>query len=132
MLQGDVQYAARRWNAARRYYAAALARHPRTPALLGRLGATAAHAGDRTEARRFDATLAALSEPYLFGRHTYARARIAAALGERATAVELLRSAWAQGRPIAFDDRENEDVHTDEDFESLREFFAFQMLMRTD
>ncbi len=100
--------------------------------VLGRLGATAAHLGDRREASRLDSTLASLSRPYLFGSHTYARARIAAALGKRAAAVELLRSAWAQGRPLAFDDRGMDDVHTDPEFDSLRDFFPFQMLMRTD
>ena len=76
--------------------------------------------------------LAALSDPYLFGRQTYARARIVAALGDRADAVELLQEAWIQGRPLAFDGRDTEDVHSDPAFESLREFVPFQALMRTD
>jgi hypothetical protein len=46
--------------------------------------------------------------------------------------VELLRSAWAQGRPIAFDNLEDEDVHSDPEFDSLRDYFPFQLLMRTD
>ena len=46
--------------------------------------------------------------------------------------VELLRTAWSQGRPIAFDDRENEDVHSDMDFETLRDFLPFRQLMQTD
>jgi tetratricopeptide (TPR) repeat protein len=132
LVEGDLLSSAGRWADARRVYSTALPRYRGTPTLLGRLGTTAAHLGDRAEALRLDNDLAHLSRPYLFGSQTYARARIAAALGDGVTAVNLLRSAWAQGRPIAFDDRDNEDVHTDPEFDSLREFFAFQMLMRTD
>lgn len=53
-------------------------------------------------------------------------------LGDRATAVELLQEAWIQGRPIGFDGRDIEDVHSDPAFESLREFVPYQALMRTD
>jgi DNA-binding SARP family transcriptional activator/TolB-like protein len=132
VMEGDIQYAARQWENARRYYAGALVEHPKNPLLLGRLGATAARMGDRAEALRLAGGLAALSDPYLFGSQTYARARITAALGDRADAVELLQEAWIQGRPLAFDSRDIEDVHSDPAFESLREFVPFQALMRTD
>jgi hypothetical protein len=79
-----------------------------------------------------DALLAGSKRPYLFGTATYARARIAAALGEKAAAVDLLRVAWYQGRSLTFDDRENEDVHSDPEFDSLRSFYPFQALVRTD
>jgi hypothetical protein len=88
--------------------------------------------GDFLEAQRLDKILATLPTPHLFGSHTFARARIAAALGDRAGAVELLRKAWGQGRPLTFDTRANEDVHSDQDFDSLRDYFPFQALMRTD
>jgi hypothetical protein len=132
LIEGDIQYAAERWEAARRVYAVGLAQHSRNPTLLGRLGTTAAHLGDLKEAQRLDRTLARLPTPYLFGSHTYARARIAAALGDRTTAVELLRRAWAQGRPLAFDNWGEEDVHIDKDFDSLRAYLPFQALMWTD
>ncbi|MEO8090489.1 MAG: AAA family ATPase [Gemmatimonadales bacterium] len=132
VMEGDIQYAAQQWERARQYYAAALFQHPRNPMLLGRLGATAAQMGDRPEALRLAGELAALSDPYLFGRQTYARARITAALGDRADAVELLQQAWIQGRPLAFDGRDIEDVHSDPAFESMREFVPFQALMLTD
>lgn len=132
MVEGDLLSAAGRWTDAARVYTAALPHHPDAPALLGRLGVTAAHRGDRTEALRLNTALVSLSRPYLFGSHTYARARIQAALGQRPAAVELLRSAWAQGRPLAFDNWGNDDVHSDPEFEPLRDFFPFQMLMRTD
>jgi hypothetical protein len=132
LLEGDVQSAGERWGAARRFYIGGLAHHPLSPVLLGRLGVIAAHMGDSLEAQRLDKILATLPTPHLFGSHTFARARIAAALGDRAGAVELLRKAWGQGRPLTFDTRANEDVHSDQDFDSLRDYFPFQALMRTD
>ncbi len=81
---------------------------------------------------RLDTSVSALSGPYLFGSHTYARARIAAALGDRARAVELLRAAWTQGRPITFDDRDNEDVHSDPEFTTLAGFLPYETLLRGD
>jgi hypothetical protein len=132
LLEGDLHSAAGDWEAAYRIYAAGVARYPGRPILLGRLGTAAVHTGDSAEARLADRALAALNRPYLFGSQTYARARIAAALGDRAGAVQLLQLAWAQGRPLTFDDRENEDVHADPEFDSLRDFLPFQMLTRTD
>jgi hypothetical protein len=35
-------------------------------------------------------------------------------------------------RPIAFDDRENEDVHSDPEFAQLKGYAAYEALMRTD
>ena len=132
LLEGDLQGAAGRWDSARVIFAEGLTRHPDLPLLLGRLATAAVHAGDTTEARRIGEVLASSNQPYLFGSTSYARARIAAALGDKAAAVDLLRTAWFQGRPIPFDDRNNEDVHSDPEFESLRDFYPFQALMRTD
>jgi hypothetical protein len=132
LVEGDLLAAAGRWTAARARYAAALAGSPSDPVLLGRLGTTAAHLGERAEASRLDRALGELSTPYLFGSNTYARARLATALGEPSQAVELLRRAWAEGRPLAVDNRGYEDVHSDPEFEPLRDFIPFQVLMRTD
>jgi tetratricopeptide (TPR) repeat protein len=132
LVEGDLLAAAGRWTAARARYTAAPVRSPSDPALLGRLGSTAAHLGEREEALRLDRALAELPTPYLFGANTYARARIAAALGAPSQAVELLRRAWAEGRPLAVDNRGYEDVHSDPEFESLRDFIPFQVLMRID
>jgi hypothetical protein len=132
LVEGDIQAAGERWAPARRLYAAGLVSHPLSPILLGRLGATAAHLGDSVEARRMDKLLDTLPAPHLFGSQSYARARIAAAMGDRARAVELLRLAWGQGRPLTFDSRDNDDVHSDPEFDSLRDYFPFQTLIRTD
>jgi DNA-binding SARP family transcriptional activator/TolB-like protein len=132
LLEGDLQGAVGHWDSARTLFAAGLLRHPQLPILLGRLGTAAVHAGDTTAARQKMTELAGLSAPYLFGNATYARARIAAALGDRAAAVDLLRAAWFQGRPLVFDDTDYEDVHSDPEFDSLRSFYPFQALLRSD
>ena len=132
ILEGDVLYAAQQWKAAREVYQQALRGSPQSPVLLGRLGATAVRVGERDEAERLITQLTSMNDPYLFGSQQYAAARIAAGLGQQARAVELLRAAWKEGRPIGFDDRQNEDVHSDPEFESLRTFPAFLALMRTD
>jgi hypothetical protein len=46
--------------------------------------------------------------------------------------VELLETAWTEGRAIAFDDRENEDVHSDPEFARLAGFVPYEKLMRGD
>jgi hypothetical protein len=76
--------------------------------------------------------VASFSSPYLFGNHTYARARNAAALDDRAGAVQLLEAAWTEGRPIASDDQENDDVHSDPEFARLVGFLPYETVMRGD
>ena len=66
-------------------------------ALLGRLGTLAARRGDLDEALRYSGLLENLDMPYLFGRHTLWRARIAALLGEKEHAMRLLKQALEQG-----------------------------------
>ncbi|MDE3032855.1 MAG: protein kinase [Acidobacteriota bacterium] len=68
----------------------------------GFLGATLARLGRGDEARQVEARLAGLTRPYLRGDHTYWRACIAAQLGEKDRAVELLRKAFAQGKYLDY------------------------------
>jgi hypothetical protein len=63
------------------------------------VGVTAARAGDRVTALKVAGELGRLDRKYLFGEHTWCRAAIAANLGEKEKAVELLREAIAQGQP---------------------------------
>lgn len=65
--------------------------------LQGRLGATLARLGRKQEAMKIDAGLAESRFPYLWGEPTFWRACIAAQLGEKDRAVDLLRKAIAQG-----------------------------------
>jgi tetratricopeptide (TPR) repeat protein len=90
---------------------------------LGGLGVAAARKGDRAAAERYSAQLAAIQRPYLFGRNTYQRARIAAQLGERPAAVELLRAAFTQGKPYDL------TLHADRALEPLRGYEAFDHLV---
>ena len=91
---------------------------------LGYVGAVAARQGNRDQALRVAQTLERVTRPYLFGRPTVWRARIAALLGERDGAVALLREAFAKGYPHAH------ALHTDLAFEALRDYPPYQELLR--
>lgn len=90
----------------------------------GHLAVTEARLGHRDEAIRIDRELAALDRPYLRGSHTFQRARIAAALGENATALQRLRDAFQQGLAFGI------GLHCDIAFESLRNDPGFQEILR--
>jgi tetratricopeptide (TPR) repeat protein len=136
----EALYAAGRWEEARRRFERLAGERagegtpggrggPRAAASLdaldgrGYLGVLAARRGDAAAARGADSALAAMRTPFLLGRHTYWRARIAALLGERERAVALLREALQQGRTYVV-------VHTEADFAALRDIPAFQELVR--
>ena len=91
---------------------------------LGFLGALAARRGDRQEALRISDELARVSQPFLFGAHTYWRACIAALLGEKQGAVDLLRESIAQGNSYDI------TLHRDADLESLHGYPPFDELLR--
>jgi tetratricopeptide (TPR) repeat protein len=113
--------------AARALYERILADRPDDLDALGQLGVIAARQKDRAGAAGADQRLVGVTRPYLFGAHTYRRARIAAQLGERARAVQLLREALAQGY------RRNWTtltLHSDPDLEPLRGYAPFEEFMR--
>jgi TolB-like protein/tetratricopeptide (TPR) repeat protein len=70
-------------------------------AAAGFVGMLAARAGDRARALAIADSVGALQRPFLLGVHTYWRAVILAALGERDQAVQLLRLANQQGQGLA-------------------------------
>ena len=79
--------------------------------------------GDSTSAMKQAAALSRLaSEPD--GIVELARAQLAAVLGQRERAVELLRDAFARGLSMST------ALHRQMDFESLRGFAPFDELMR--
>jgi serine/threonine protein kinase/tetratricopeptide (TPR) repeat protein len=90
---------------------------------LGFLGALAARRGDRDEALRIAGLLENEKRPYLFGLHTFWRARIAALLGEKERAVRLLREAHAQGVKFF-------NFHHDMDLEPLHDYPPFEEFMK--
>ncbi|MFB3111583.1 MAG: hypothetical protein ACE10G_06085 [Gemmatimonadales bacterium] len=91
---------------------------------LGVLGVIAARLGEIEEARRIDDRLAAIDRPYVFGGPMLWRARIAASLGERERAVNLLRDAFGRGTNYGI------WLHRDPELASLRDHPPFQELLR--
>jgi hypothetical protein len=66
----------------------------------GYLALTYVARGDRVRARAAADSLGALRRRWLFGEHTFWRAAIMGAIGERAVAVELLQQAHREGQPM--------------------------------
>jgi serine/threonine-protein kinase len=116
-------YLAEQWGDARPIIQRLAAARPGGVADQGFLGVMAARDGARADAVRVSTWLAAQKRPYLWGEHTYWRARIAALLGGRDEAVRLLRQALAEG--FTFDP----SIHTQTDFESLRGYTPFDVLL---
>ncbi len=139
-------YWADRWSEARELLARLVAEIPKEGApwrgigtasdfdYLGLLGAVAARQGDRDEALRIAQRLGAIEGPnLLFGHPTLWRAKIAALLGDRDRAVGLLRDAISQGlMPLDLTQGLGYAMwlHSDIDFESLRDYPPFENLMR--
>jgi tetratricopeptide (TPR) repeat protein len=90
----------------------------------GYLGLIAARKGDRERALKISQEMKDNKSPYLFGHPTYWRARIAALLGDKEGAVQLLQEAIKQGL-----DYQNL-YSVPQDFESLQDFPPFQQLMK--
>jgi len=115
---------AERWEEARSAYAELATQHPEDLSCKRYLGVLAALRGDRVEARRISEELRRIDRPYLFGEATYCRACIAAQLGEKGRAVELLRESFAQGK------RYDLYLHRDIDLEPLHGYPPFEELIR--
>ena len=92
---------------------------------LGLAGCALARLGRTGEARRAEAGIAALRDPYLFGENTYHRAAIAAQLGEKDRAVALLGQAFAEGSSYY-----NEEWHLDLNLEPLRGYGPYEELVK--
>jgi DNA-binding SARP family transcriptional activator/tetratricopeptide (TPR) repeat protein len=119
-----VLYDAGRWDDSRELFRILARESPGDAAFQGYLGALAARAGDGAEAGRIDRWLREVDNPYALGSNTFRRARIAAAQGDRAGAVELLGMAFGEGLV------HGRLHHLNRDFESLRDYPPFEALMR--
>jgi hypothetical protein len=84
----------------------------------------AARRGERAEAERIASAMATLDRPYLFGETYYWRAVIAAQLGQRAEAMDLLRDAFGHGRAHDI------GLHRDPLLAPLRSYTPFKELLR--
>ncbi len=120
---GTLLYEARRWKEARGVFEELESRLMDSLDLRGAwLGTSAARLGDGEKARKVSRWLDNIKRPFLYGAPTYNQACIAAILGEREKAVELLNESLLQGYSYF-------DVHIDMDFESLRDYPPFKNLM---
>jgi TolB-like protein/tetratricopeptide (TPR) repeat protein len=99
---------------------------PQDLRVRGRLGMIAARNGDPVEAERIAEWLARQESPFIHGRPTAWRARIAAQLGQHEKAVTLLRQGHAQGNTFGI------EYHTDPDLELLRDYTPFRELLRPE
>ncbi len=125
--RAEAYYAAGYADSARAIAADLARAHPKNEQYAGLLGVLAAQRGDRAEAARLDRLLVGLERPLGRGQAGYWRASIAARLGERDTAVDLLVRALDAGYvyQVRF-----LDVHVDPSFAVLRGTPRFQALLR--
>ena len=113
-----------RWNDVSSMVATLAREDPANVDYMGWLGVLAARRGDAAEARRVAGRLRALGRPYTFGSDTYWRACIAAQLGEKQQAVELLQQAFTEGYWF------QTQLHRTIDLEPLWDYPAFKELLR--
>src|SRR3989475_12505042 len=125
--RAEAYYAAGYADSARAIAADLARAHPKNEQYAGLLGVLAAQRGDRAEAARLDRLLVGLERPLGRGQAGYWRACIAARLGGRNTAVDLLVRALDAGYvyQVRF-----LDVHVDPSFAALRGSPRFQALLR--
>jgi tetratricopeptide (TPR) repeat protein/predicted Ser/Thr protein kinase/TolB-like protein len=119
---GQTLEVAEMWDAARALYERAASERSDKLEYRAALGRLAARSGDRAAARRISDRLSRVERPHLRGRHTLLRAGIAAHMGEKDWAVELLRASLAQG--VWYDialhqDLGLEPLHGDPAYEAL-------------
>jgi serine/threonine protein kinase len=95
---------------------------------LGYGGALAARRGNKEDALKISEELKKIDRPYIFGAQTYWRARIAALLGMKEEAVELLRQSFAQGNYYVSARRGL--IIQEADLDPLRDYAPFKELMK--
>jgi tetratricopeptide (TPR) repeat protein len=126
--RAEALWVAERWAEARTFaeefakQEAASKKEP-GPAAQGMLGVNAAHAGDRATASACEAALAPKSRPPS-GQEIHWRACIAAQLGEKDRAVELLREGFARGLTV------NPFIHRFMYLEPLHGYPPFEELIK--
>ncbi|OGD18687.1 MAG: hypothetical protein A2W03_08835 [Candidatus Aminicenantes bacterium RBG_16_63_16] len=90
---------------------------------LGYGGVLAARRGDKEEALKISEELKEIDRPFTFGAQTYWRARIAALLGMKEEAVELLRQSFSQGKYY------DVFIIQEADLDPLRDYAPFRELL---
>jgi len=112
-----------KWAEAKDLYGELRKALPNRVLYLGQLGMVAARMGDRESALKISKELEEEKRPYLFGGPTAYRADIAALLGDKEGAVNLLRKATGEGYSFR-------NLHLDEDLESLADYPPFIQFMK--
>ncbi len=121
---GIMLYEARRYQPAKTVFEELMKDSTENPSYIVYLGLAAARLGEKERALEISAGLGNIKQPYLFGRPNYYRARIAAILGDKTQAVNLLKESARQG---------NGDwmlAHVEFDLESLRDYPLFKEFIR--
>lgn len=121
---GTVLYLAGNFDEAKLIFQQLANENPGKPEYIGYLGALAVKMGNHDEAVNYSEELMNMKRPYLFGRHIFWSARIAALLGERETALKLLNESFAQGNSFGV------YIHTTIDFETLCDYEPFTELLK--
>jgi tetratricopeptide (TPR) repeat protein len=117
-------YNAGRWEEARQLYQRLMAINSQSPEFVGGIGMTAGRLGDAAQADSMLRQLKSMKLAYPFGRPSRWAANIAAVLGQREEAVQLLSQALREGSG-----RYNE-WHTHPDFQILADYPPFLELIR--
>jgi serine/threonine protein kinase/tetratricopeptide (TPR) repeat protein len=117
-------YTAEKWDEAESMFEELKGDYPENIQYQGMIGLLAARRGEREKALAISEELEAIDRPFLFGEHTYMRARIASLLGENEQAVLLLRDAFAQGLKYGT------PLLQEMDFEPIRDYKPFQELLK--
>ena len=124
VIAADVFFANRQFDSAQARYTELAARDSTDYSSRARVASAAALRGDTTTANRIDAQLSRTDPPYSFGEAAYRRALIAAALGHKELAVQLLTRALAAGS------RHLPEIHRVEEFQSLKGYEPFEAILR--
>jgi len=123
LVQAEAFYVLGQWAEAKNLFQGLHSEIPDNIDYLGYLGSVAVQMGKKEAALEIYKTLEENKRPYQFGNPTYWRSRIAALLGDKEAAVNLLRQATKEGYPYP-------NLHPCEDFECLADYPPYIQLMK--
>jgi len=118
-----ILYLLEKWEESQDFFKGLNDEWPDSLTYLGYLGTLAVRMGNQEEAKRISEELKNIDRPYLHGLNTYWCACIAALLGDKEQAVELIRDSLVQGRTYRI-------LYWDIDFESLEDYPPFVELKK--
>jgi len=120
----EALYVSERWEETGALIEKLRSEDPENIDYIGYAGTLAARRADREGALSISEELKKIDRPYTFGAQTYWRMRIAALLGMKGEAVELLRQAFAQGYNYDI------ELFQEADLDTLRDYAPFKELMK--